>query len=278
MLQPIKWYTLLALLSVVGYPPVLFSQDSLFICVPGGIYQVGEKNHAQNPLRKVSICSFSIAAHELTNSAFEKFIEATGYITEAERYKNALVFEPGLKEFRWLTDSTASWRYPNGMSRGGIEQKMHHPVTCVSYNDAMAYCKWAGVRLPTLEEWEIAATAGVPSKYFGGVTLANIAVYANIWQGTNHLLADERDGFVYTSPVASFQPNPLGLYDVLGNVFEFCLGSLPRDRGRKVAHARGGSWWCSANACNFFNTKDIGSVNPRASFSNQGFRVVKNTR
>ena len=237
---------------------------------------MGEKNNVQNPLRKIRVSSFYVATHELTNSEFEKFVHSTGYITKAEQFKDALVFEPGLEEFRWITDSTAYWRYPNGITIGSIENKMNHPVTCISYNDALAYCKWAGVRLPTLEEWEIAATAGVRSKYFQKVTKRNIQRYANIWHGNDHLKADDSDGFLYTAPVASFEPNPLGLYDVLGNVFEFCSGSLPRDNGRKVAHARGGSWWCSANACSFFNTKDIGSVNPHASFSNQGFRVVKN--
>lgn len=270
-----KWFLVVLLLVCISYSTASLSQDSLFACVPAGTYQVGEKNHVQNPLRKVRINSFYIATHELTNSEFEKFVQASGYITEAERNKNALVFEPGLKEFRWLTDSTAYWRYPNGTSRGGIEQKMNHPVACISYNDAQAYCQWAGVRLPTLEEWEIAATAGTPSKYFRKVTTKNMHRYANIWHGQDHLKADATDGFVYTSPVATFKPNPLGLYDILGNVFEFCSGALPRDNGRKVAHARGGSWWCSAQACSFFNTKDIGSVSPNASFSNQGFRVVK---
>ncbi len=276
MRKRIKWHILPVLLWAITYPPMLLSQDGLWAYIPAGIYEVGEKSNIQNPLRKVSINSFYIATHELTNGEFEKFVQFTGYITEAERYKDALVFEPGLEEFRWITDSTAYWRYPNGITRGSIKNKMNHPVTGISYNDALAYCKWAGVRLPSLEEWEIAATAGTPSKYFRKVTLKNIRSYANIWHGNDHLKPDHSDGFLYTAPVASFKPNPLGLYDVLGNVFEFCSGSLPRDNGRKVAHARGGSWWCSANACSFFNTKDIGSVNPHASFSNQGFRVVKN--
>lgn len=257
------------------YPSTLFSQDSLFVHIPAGIYQVGAKKNQQNPLRKVSTGSFFIATHEVTNSEFEKFVQATGYTTEAEKHRDGLVFEPGLKEFRWITDSTASWRYPNGITRGGIENRMNHPVTVISFNDALAYCKWAGARLPTLDEWEIAATAGSPSKYFKKVTKNNIGLYANIWHGKDHLKPDDSDGFLYTAPVASFKPNPWGLYDILGNVFEFCSGSLPRDNGRKVAHARGGSWWCSLAACHFFNTKDIGSVNPHASFSNQGFRVAK---
>lgn len=276
MFKGIKWYIVLVLSIIISGPQILLSQDSLMVHIAAGTYQVGEKKNAQNPLRKISVHSFYIAVHEVTNSEFERFVQATGYITEAERYKNALVFEPGLEAFRWLTDSTAYWRYPNGITRGSIENKMNHPVTCISFNDALAYCKWTGARLPTLEEWEIAATAGTPSKYFRKVTLKNIRSYANIWNGNDHLKPDHSDGFLYTAPVASFKPNAWGLYDVLGNVFEFCSGSLPRDNGRKVAHARGGSWWCSANACSFFNTKDIGSVNPHASFSNQGFRVAKN--
>lgn len=274
-----KWQSVLILCCIIGYSPALLSQDwegGLWTYIPGGTYRVGEKNHTQNPLRNVTVDSFYIGVYEVTNNAFKQFIQATGYITEAERYKDALVFEPGLEAFRWLTDSTAYWRYPNGLTRGGIEEKMNHPVTCISFNDALAFCQWAGVRLPTLEEWEIAAGAGARSRYFGKANKKNIGRYANIWNGNNHLKPDKSDGFLYTAPVGSFKPNPLGLYDVLGNVFEFCTGSLPRDKGRKVAHARGGSWWCSANACSFFNTKDIGSVNPHASFSNLGFRVVKN--
>jgi len=253
----------------------IFAQENRFIKIPAGTYEVGLSTSVENPLRKVTVKAFFIAATELTNTAFETFVLATGYKTEAERFKDALVFEPGLEEFQWLDDSTAYWRYPNGISRGGITGKMDHPVTGISFTDALAYCKWAGVRLPTLDEWEIAARAGSPTTYFAGATYENIARYANIWHGFDHLQSDTTDGFMYTAPVARFKPNPLGLYDVFGNVFEFCSGALPRDKGRRVAHARGGSWWCSKNACNFFNGTDIGSVNPHASFSNLGFRVVK---
>ncbi|MEJ5088424.1 formylglycine-generating enzyme family protein [Sphingobacterium faecium] len=266
------WILLLGMVICTSYS---FAQEQRFIDIEAGTYILGDTLSLDNPRRAVTLSHFSIAETELTNEAFAAFVASTDYITLAERYHNAMVFEPGLAEFRWLQDSTAYWRFPNGTSRGGIEEKMNHPVTCISYRDALAYCDWAGVRLPSLEEWEVASRAGSQTKYFEGVELDNIMDYANIWHGRNHLVADTTDGFLYTSPVKTFKANPWGLYDVYGNVFEFCEGSLARDQGRKVAHARGGSWWCSKNSCASFNSQYIGSVNPNASFSNLGLRVAK---
>jgi sulfatase modifying factor 1 len=255
--------------------PLQLGADHDFVLIPKGIYTIGKKDHLLNPLRKIEVNSFYIAKTETTNQQFAKFIEATAYKTDAERMHNAMVFQPGLKEFEWIEDSTACWRYPNGMSRGDIRKKMNHPVTCISYNDIMVYCKWAGMRLPLLQEWEVACRAGSGSDYFFGNNKEKIKQYANIWQGRNHLIADSSDGYMYTAPVASFAPNAWGLYDMYGNVFEFCTGRLKESESNTIAHARGGSWWCSRNACNFFNSYDIGRVNIHASFSNQGFRVVK---
>lgn len=250
--------------------------DSGFVQIPAGTYTIGQMGHQLNPLRKVTLAAYRIATTEITNQQFEQFVTATHYRTDAERMKNAMVFEPGLEEFKWLQDSTAYWRYPNGRSRGGIQDKEQHPVTSVSYADIQAYCAWARVRLPSFAEWEIAARAGSRDPYFWGTEKDSIKDYANIWYGRDHLIADSTDGYVYTAPVASFKPNAYGLYDVYGNVFEFCEGGLPTDpKGRHIAHARGGSWWCSKNACSFFNSVDIGRVSPHASFSNQGFRVVQ---
>jgi len=250
--------------------------DTLFIKIPAGEYVLGNAVHQLNPLRAVKVTAYAIAATEVTNRQFELFVNVTNYKTDAERLKNAMVFEPGLAEFKWLEDSTAYWRYPNGITRGDIINKMDHPVTSISYNDIIAYCTWKKVRLPTLDEWEIASRAGAKTTYFWGADREEIGKYANIWHGQNHLIPDQTDGFVYTSPVASFAPNAYGIYDIYGNVFEFCEGTLKTDpKDRKIAHARGGSWWCSKNACSFFNSVDIGRINPRASFSNQGFRVVK---
>ncbi|RQO75818.1 sulfatase-modifying factor protein [Pedobacter sp. KBW06] len=252
--------------------------DSALVKIPAGTYSIGGQTHQLNPLRKISLATFYIAKTEVTNLQFEEFVRATAYRTDAERLGNAMVFEPGLAEFKWLRDSTAFWRFPNGTGRGGIEHKMNHPVTSISYADAEAYCKWAKVRLPGLDEWEVASRAGAKSTYFWGEGHEQIGTYANIWNARDHLSADVSDGYMYTSPVASFKANAFGLYDMYGNVFEFCEGSLKSDpKKRKVVHARGGSWWCSRNSCGFFNSVDIGRVNPHSSFSNQGFRIAKTT-
>ncbi|HVT12271.1 MAG TPA: SUMF1/EgtB/PvdO family nonheme iron enzyme [Fimbriimonadaceae bacterium] len=246
-----------------------------FAKIPAGKYAVGKEGRLDNPPRTVRLKAFEIAKTETTNAQFEVFVKATGYVTDAERFHDAMVFEPGLPEFRWIKDPTAYWRYPNGKSRGGIDGKERHPVTSISYNDAMAYCKWAKLRLPTLDEWEVASRAGAKTDYFFGSDVSQIGKYANVWHGRNHLKPDTSDGYMYTSPVGSFLPNPYGLYDIYGNVFEFCSGHLPSDKSSRTVHARGGSWWCSKNACCFFNSADIGSVDRRASFSNQGFRLAR---
>src|SRR5690606_3330832 len=108
-------------------------------------------------------------------------IDSTNYITDAEKLHNAMIFLPGLKAYEWLEDTTAQWRYPNGVTRGGIEGKMDHPVTCISFRDAQAYCKWAKVRLPTLDEWEIACRANSATPFFFGKNRNEIVKYANVW-------------------------------------------------------------------------------------------------
>ena len=250
-----------------------FLAPDAFVAVPAGTYSVGRKGRVGNPPRTVRLKAFRIAAKETTNAEFAAFVKATGYVTDAERSHNAMVFEPGLPEFRWIKDKTANWHFPNGRSRGSIRGKDDHPVTTISFHDALAYCRWAKKRLPTLEEWEAACRAGTSTDYFFGDDGSLIREYANVWHGRNHLRPDTSDGYLTTAPVGRFKPNPWGLYDMYGNVFEFCSGSLPGD-GKRTVHSRGGSWWCSKNSCCFFNSADIGKVDVRASFSNQGFRVV----
>lgn len=246
-----------------------------FVALKAGSYHLGKAGHVENMPRSVKLGSFEIAKTEVTNAEFAVFVRATGYVTDAERRKNAMVFQAPLEEFRWIQDPTANWRYPNGRKRGGIVGKEQHPVTTISFADALAYCKWAKVRLPSLYEWEAACRAGTTTDYFFGNDRKAIGKYANVWHGRNHLKPDFSDGYQYTSPVGKFAPNPIGLYDMYGNVFEFCTGRLITDKSSTRVHSRGGSWWCSANSCCFFNSADIGSVNIHASFSNQGFRVAR---
>ncbi|MEI8281348.1 MAG: SUMF1/EgtB/PvdO family nonheme iron enzyme [Armatimonadota bacterium] len=249
--------------------------DAKFVTIKAGTYRVGKSDRLYRPVYQVKLKSFQLSAFELTNAEFESFVLATHYRTDAERLHNAMVFEPGLKEFRWIHDKTAFWRFPNGVTRGGIVDKMNHPVTSISFRDALAYCKWAKVRLPSLDEWEVACRAGTTTDYFFGNDTKDIGKFANVWHGRDHLKPDTSDGYLYTSPAGSFLPNSWGLYDMYGNVFEFCSGRVEGDRRSTTRHSRGGSWWCSKNSCCFFNSVDIGSVNERASFSNQGFRVVR---
>lgn len=252
------------------------SDTSQFVRIPEGDYWLGSKGHYLNPLHKVHLEAFEIGKYEVTNAEFEAFVNATGYRTLAEKRHTGKVFFPGLAEFKWKEDTTAYWRFPNGTSREGIENKMDHPVTGICYYDIEAYCKWAKVRLPTLDEWEAAARAGQTGPYFWGADSAKIGDYANIWQGKDHLTAQIGDPWITTSPVGSLAPNRNGLFDVFGNVFEFCADRPRRLKDDEdVACARGGSWWCSENACSFFNLIDIGRTKKQASFSNQGFRVVK---
>jgi sulfatase modifying factor 1 len=274
---------ILALVLLTGAATFAQSQKSAsaqpakdsFVLVPKGKYAVGKRGNRQNPLRTVEINSFRIAVYETTNRQFATFVKATGYVTDAERMHNAMVFHPGLPEFRWVRDSTACWRWPNGVSRGGIADRMNHPVTCISYRDVEAYSVWAGVQLPTLDEWEIACRAGTHTDYYFGSEDSKIGDYANIWHGYDHMQPDHGDAYQYTAPVGSFKPNPWGLYDMYGNVFEYCTGKLSPSESPTIAHGRGGSWWCSKNSCRSFNSYSIGEVNVHASFSNQGFRAVR---
>ncbi|HLK16985.1 MAG TPA: SUMF1/EgtB/PvdO family nonheme iron enzyme, partial [Fimbriimonadaceae bacterium] len=161
-----------------------------FVPVPGGNYKVGKEGRLENYPRTVTLQPFEVAKLDTTNAEFAAFVKATRYVTDAERLHNAMVFRPPLPEFRWIQDPTASWRFPNGKSLGGIEKKMDHPVTTISFHDATEYCKWAGVRLPTLDEWEVACRAGTQTDYFFGSDVKLISKYANVWHGRNHLKPD----------------------------------------------------------------------------------------
>jgi sulfatase modifying factor 1 len=247
------------------------------VVVAAGTYEVGFPGAPFHPVREVRLKAFRIADTETTNAQFAAFVKATGHVTDAEKSGLAKTFREGMADWVWKPDNEASWRFPFGKDGPAAADLPDHPVTQISGRDARAYAKWIGGRLPTLDEWEVAARAGATTLYpWGGVF---DPAKANIWNGKSHRRNTREDGFVYTSPVRTYPPNAWGLHDVIGNVFEYCEGLPPnlaftgKERPAVVA-GRGGSWWCSEGTCSFFNCRDIGTMAEGVSLPNQGFRLV----
>jgi formylglycine-generating enzyme required for sulfatase activity len=251
-------------------------------------HEVGDDD--ERPAHRVTLSPFYLDATEVTNAEFARFVEATGYKTDAEKQGSAWVFKRGQKD--WASIDGADWRHPFGRD-STIADKMNHPVVNVSWNDATAYAKWAGKRLPTEAEWEYAARGGREGEVYpwgnelkpGGKSLANF------WQGTWPQDNKLEDGFYYTAPVASFAPNGFGLHDMIGNVWEWAADWYAADyyqhspakdpQGPSTGEmrvARGGSWFCSANYCGAYRVGFRGQSPPDAGFNNVGFRCAKDAR
>ena len=245
------------------------------VSVPAGKYELGSEGHPLNKPHVFETKGFRIADAETTNAQFAAFVAATGYVTHAERNGWSLVGGEGNAEWEWKKTEGADWRHPFGPGGSAAKDLPDHPVTQISGEDARAYCKWAGGRLPDFNEWEVAARAGAKTAYPWGDAID--PAKCNIWNGANHLKNTREDGFLLTSPVRTFPPNAWGLYDVIGNVFEYCEGHPAwmdrKDMERKIC-GRGGSWWCSAGSCNFYNLLDMGRMFRTGSLPNQGFRIV----
>jgi sulfatase modifying factor 1 len=248
--------------------------------VAAGEYKIGARGHPTNPPRTAKLEACLISDAETTNAQFARFVGATGYRTDAERRGSAHIFRYGEAEWKWIDTAGASWRRPRGPEGpDAVKDLPEHSVTSVSAADAAAYCKWAGGRLPTQAEWEVAARAGSREKYPWGAKFHPDK--ANIWNGLTHAKNTKEDGWEFTAPVRSFPPNAWGLHDVIGNVFEF-VSDLPPGTKQKsdqpLTSARGGSWWCSKHTCNAFNLEDNGTMPLHGSLPNQGFRLAVNPR
>jgi sulfatase modifying factor 1 len=196
--------------------------ESEMIFFEGGDFMMGSKNGLpqEQPVHKVSINSFKIDKSPITVVQFKIFIKTTNYKTEAEKFGDSGVFN--LEGKNWELLPGAFWLKPFGPS--GPEAEDNHPVTHVSWNDAVKYASWAGKRLPTEAEWEYAARSGKNSgqKFsWGNEVSVNGKYFANTWQGT--LEAPETgDGFLFTCPVGTFGENEAGLTDMGGNVWQWC--------------------------------------------------------
>ena len=261
---------------------------------------IGFPADGEGPVRAVTLKPFWIDAYAVDNARFAAFVEATGYITDAERYGWSFVFggllpddfEPtrGAAQAPWWRQVFgASWRQPEG-PHSSIVGRMNHPVVHVSWSDAASYCAWAGTRLPTEAEWEYAARGGLEQKrYAWGDELKPDGEWrCNIWQGTFPSHNTLEDGYLGTAPVDSFPPNGFGLHNVSGNVWEWCSdwfhsgfhahGQRDNPTGPPSGQAkvmRGGSYLCHDSYCNRYRVAARSSNTPDSSTGNTGFRCAR---
>lgn len=274
----------------------LSDRDGL-VWVAGGQVTIGENpGHAEErPNYVAEVEGFWIDRHEVTNAQFAAFVEATGYVTEAERQPpekggpGSAVFENS----GWSYRSGASWRHPYGLG-SNIEGLEDHPVVHVSFADATAYARWAGRTLPTEVQYEYAARLGRASAFATGAE-GRARYRANTWQGVFPFRNSGEDGFITTSPVGCFGANELGLTDILGNVWEWTLtpyypthrpssdmlqrfpnGYSPGDPGAGARVIKGGSYLCADNFCARYTPSARQPQEVDLGASHIGFRTVLN--
>lgn len=282
------------------------------IKIPGGSYTIGTNRldgfvtDKEGPALKVRLSPFEIDATTVTNQSFQAFVESTGYVTEAESFGWSYVFhyfltmDEKLKAQElsglnwWLAVKGASWRHPEG-ALTTIHERMNHPVVHVSRNDALAYCQWANKRLPTEAEWEVAAKGGTDyDRYpWGDIFFINGEHQCNIWQGDFPLGNTVEDGFAGTAPSQSYEPNGYGLYQMIGNVWEWCLNPQGIDLScfqAKDSHyfleryrepddqsyaLKGGSFLCHESYCKRYRIAARNGNSGRSTSNNMSFRCVK---
>ncbi|MCQ0110419.1 formylglycine-generating enzyme family protein [Zhouia amylolytica] len=306
------------------------------VWIPGGSFTQGAYDNDnlalqhEKPAHPVSVDGFFIDITEVTNAQFKKFVEATGYVTVAERKidweemkkqvppgtpkPHDSILQPGSLLFKgttytvtnlddfyqwWEWKVGADWRHPRGPG-SSIEGKDNYPVVHIAYEDALAYCKWAGRRLPTESEWEYAAKGGkLNSKFSWGKDDEKLKSAANTWQGEFPKTNTEEDGFDRLAPVQSFSPNAFGLYDMAGNVWEWTqdwynvnyykelivAGEVknpkgadqpfnPRNPYAKEKVIKGGSFLCNESYCASYRNSARMASTEDSGMEHLGFRTV----
>jgi formylglycine-generating enzyme required for sulfatase activity len=292
------------------------------VWIPGGSFTMGSDNEMTPdavPLHEVTLAGFWMDETEVTNDEFAAFVKATGYVTTAEKKPDARDY-PGVPADKlvagsvcfhapreevplddhlawWRYDKGADWRHPEG-PKSSIKDRGRHPVVHVSWDDAVAYAKWAGKRLPTEAEWEYASRGGKARQRFnwGDEPTAGGKWMANVWQGRFPSQNLKADGFYGSAPAKSYRPNAFGLYDVAGNVWEWTadwyrpdyyakapkanpLGPNdsfdPQEPGVPKRVQRGGSFLCSELYCLRYTNGARGKGAPDTGNSHVGFRCAR---
>ena len=268
--------------------------------------EVGFPDDGEGPEREVTLSPLAIDPYTISNADFAAFVDATGYVTEAERFGWSFVFHLFVSKLArkrgevravrgldwWIGVERACWRRPEGRG-SSTKGRENHPVVHVSHNDARAFCDWAGLRLPTEAEWEFAARGGlIQRRFVWGDELKPLGRHmANIWQGAFPTKNTADDGYAGTAPVDSYQPNGFGLYCMAGNVWEWCadwwsagwhVEPRPETRIDPVGPPsgtnrvmRGGSYLCHDSYCNRYRVAARSSNSPDSSTGNIGFRVAR---
>jgi len=279
--------------------------------IPAGPFLMGGDDpdafldDGEGPVREVTLSGYRIDACAVTNRQFADFVADTGYRTDAERFGWSFVFY-AMATYRtpeavregvvpdapwWLAVDGACWRAPEGPG-SAIDERATHPVVHVSWRDADAYARWAGKCLPSEAQWEKAARGGLArARYPWGDELRPGGMHrCNIWQGRFPTINTGEDGYVGTAPVDAFEPNGYGLYNVSGNVWEWCADwwsatwhadATPATRrdpaGPGSGEARvmkGGSWLCHASYCNRYRVAARTYNSIESSSSHIGFRCA----
>jgi sulfatase modifying factor 1 len=274
------------------------------IPVAGGRALVGTdrpviRADGEGPRRSLAIGDFALEAQTVTNRRFAEFVEATGYVSEAERFGWSAVFvgllPDGAQRMNaapgtpwWVRIDGAHWRTPEGPG-SDIAGRMDHPVTQVSWADARAFAQWVGGRLPSEAEWEHAAGSADGRRFAWGDEEPDDddSIFCNIWQGRFPDHNTGRDGYVGTAPAVSFEPTEAGFYNLCGNVWEwtadaFKVRSLSRmartrnDRAQADSEKvlKGGSFLCHISYCYRYRIAARMSLTPDSAASNVGFRVA----
>jgi sulfatase modifying factor 1 len=272
--------------------------------VPGGVSLLGTSvpcipDDGEAPLRKTSIAPFRMGVTTVTNAEFQRFIDQTGHVTEAEQFGWSFVFHAQIPDTVgptqgvvgvewWRRVDGANWRDVNGPNTEAESWKPDHPVVHISWNDARAYAEWAGGRLPTEAEWEHAARGGLGDVRFPwGDQEPDETTFlpCNIWQGKFPNRNSQADGYATTAPGRSFAPNGYGLYNMVGNVWEWTcepyrIKSLKKHVKQRLAGmkgyklSKGGSFLCHKSYCYRYRIAARSGTSPDSTTTHHGFRVV----